>query len=131
MATAALSAHSFARCITSALDQPRAHPSHGHPAPGDPQGEHDHDPATTDDLMLALSTLDTEIQSTKAQVYKKLLANYSAFSESFEYSVELKDKIDELLTQADNMTAQTTDPEASYGRADAIFSLLTIATSLP
>ncbi|KAF9965837.1 Centromere/kinetochore protein zw10 [Mortierella alpina] len=114
MATAALSAHSFARSVTSALAQPRGHPSQLQQASAD----HDHDePATMDDLMLALATLDTEIQSTKAQVYKKLLANYSAFSESFEYSVELKDKIDELLTQADNMTAQTTDPEASDGQA--------------
>ncbi|KAF9945249.1 Centromere/kinetochore protein zw10 [Mortierella alpina] len=113
MATAALSAHSFARSVTSALDPPRALLGDAHPAAGDSPRAQEHEPATMDDLMLALSSLDSEIQSTKAQVYKKLLANYSAFSESFEYSVELKDKIDELLSQADDMTAQTTNPEAS------------------
>ncbi|KAG0279470.1 Centromere/kinetochore protein zw10 [Linnemannia exigua] len=41
----------------------------------------------------------------------KLLGNYGAFSESFEYSLELKDKIDGLLEQTDNMTSRATDPE--------------------
>ncbi|KAG0065259.1 Centromere/kinetochore protein zw10 [Linnemannia elongata] len=67
--------------------------------------------ATSDDLVQTVATIDTEIQAIKAQVYKKLLANYGAFSEAFEYTLEIKDKIDDLLEQADNMASRTTDPE--------------------
>lgn len=47
-------------------------------------------------------------------MYKKLLANYGAFSEAFEYTLEIKDKIDDLLEQADNMASRTTDPEVPF-----------------
>ncbi|KAF9347060.1 Centromere/kinetochore protein zw10 [Mortierella sp. AD094] len=107
MATSVISSHTFARFVTShelETTNPATLQSLQH-------GEGDSTPATSEDLTQALSSLDTEIQSIKAQVYKKLLANYSAFSESFEYSLELKDKIDELLQQADNMTSQTIHPE--------------------
>jgi hypothetical protein len=46
-------------------------------------------------------------------VYKKLLANFTEFTQSFENSLELKGKIDELLRQADEMTSQTIDPEVT------------------
>ncbi|KAI1302433.1 Centromere/kinetochore protein zw10 [Mortierella claussenii] len=68
-------------------------------------------PASSEDLSQAVLSLDAEIQAIKAQVYKKLLANYSAFSDSFEYSLELKHKIDDLLLQANIVSAQSTDPE--------------------
>ncbi|KAG0018050.1 Centromere/kinetochore protein zw10 [Entomortierella chlamydospora] len=109
MATSVISSHVFARFVTSQLSESES------TSPATLQslqhGEGDNTPATSEDLTQALSSLDTEIQSIKAQVYKKLLANYNAFSESFEYSLELRDKIDELLLQADNMTSQTIHPE--------------------
>lgn len=46
-------------------------------------------------------------------MYKKLLANFTEFTQSFENSLELKGKIDELLRQADEMTSQTIDPEVT------------------
>ncbi|KAF9399657.1 Centromere/kinetochore protein zw10 [Mortierella sp. AD011] len=109
MATSVISSHVFARFVTSQLSESES------TSPATLQslqhGEGDNTPATSEDLTQALSSLDTEIQSIKAQVYKKLLANYNAFSESFEYSLELRDKINELLLQADNMTSQTIHPE--------------------
>ncbi|KAG0251028.1 Centromere/kinetochore protein zw10 [Mortierella polycephala] len=110
MATAALSGHNFARIITSQLLEPQTGSSLASLAAN---GSNDVvEPTTMDELMQAVTSLDSEIQSTKAQVYKKLLANYSAFSESFVYSLELKDKINGLLERADDMTSQTMDPEA-------------------
>ncbi|KAF8938445.1 Centromere/kinetochore protein zw10 [Dissophora ornata] len=112
MATSAISSHNFARFVTSQLSEPsRAFSPENHVSSmkvDEEQGT----PATMDDLMQAASSLDTEMQAIKAQVYKKLLANYREFSESFEYSLELKDKIDGLLRQADDMTSQVIDPEA-------------------
>ncbi|KAF9184217.1 Centromere/kinetochore protein zw10 [Haplosporangium sp. Z 11] len=110
MATATFSGHNFARIVISHLLEPQA----GSPSTSlIANGSNDvTEPATMDELMLAVTSLDSEIQSTKAQVYKKLLANYSAFSESFVYSLELKDKINGLLERADDMTSQTMDPEA-------------------
>ncbi|KAF8931082.1 Centromere/kinetochore protein zw10 [Haplosporangium gracile] len=115
MAPAAVSPHSFTRSVIAHLnDTPLPlsppQPSQTPVAPSDspPNGT---SPATSDDLVQTVATLDTEIQTIKAQVYKKLLANYGAFSESFEYTLELKDKIDALLEQADNMALRTTDPE--------------------
>ncbi|KAG0345170.1 Centromere/kinetochore protein zw10 [Podila humilis] len=101
MATAAISSHTFARHIISLVDG--AHDSHLEPGTADP--------TTMDELMTAASTLDSEIQSIKAQVYKKLLANFTEFTQSFDSSLELKGKIDELLYQADEMTTHTIDPE--------------------
>lgn len=43
-------------------------------------------------------------------MYKKLLANYDSFSEFFEHSLELKDRIDGLLLQTDELSEQTIDP---------------------
>ncbi|KAG0333746.1 Centromere/kinetochore protein zw10 [Podila horticola] len=101
MAATAIASHNFARLITSQVDGARSM-----------HQEHDAvDPATMDELMETASALDTEIQSIKAQVYKKLLANFTEFTQSFENSLELKGKIDELLRQADEMTSQTIDPE--------------------
>ncbi|KAF9107846.1 Centromere/kinetochore protein zw10 [Mortierella sp. AM989] len=109
MATSVISSHSFARFVTSQLKEPETNNT----STQQPR-QHEEDnstPATSDDLSQALSSLDTEIQSVKTQVYKKLLANYNAFSESFEDSLELKDKLDGLLKQADEMTSQTINPE--------------------
>ncbi|KAF9296965.1 Centromere/kinetochore protein zw10 [Mortierella antarctica] len=101
MAVTAIASHNFARLITSQVDGARI-----------VHQEHDAaDPATMDELMETASALDTEIQSIKAQVYKKLLANFTEFTHSFENSLELNGKIDELLRQADEMTSQTIDPE--------------------
>ncbi|KAG0306340.1 Centromere/kinetochore protein zw10 [Dissophora globulifera] len=114
MAVSALSSHTFARAITAQLDHP-PHPSFASddgPTPMDVDTDQQSGPpATMDELQQAVTGLDTEIQAIKGQVYKKLLANYSAFSESFEYSLELKDKIEGLLRQADDMTSQTIHPE--------------------
>ncbi|KAF9437148.1 Centromere/kinetochore protein zw10 [Entomortierella beljakovae] len=109
MATSLVSSHTFARFVTSQLNDT----AENSPSTLQSQQHDDTDgtPATTTELTQALSNLDTEIQSIKAQVYKKLLANYNAFSDSFEYSLELKDKIDHLLHQADDMTVQTVNPE--------------------
>jgi len=46
-------------------------------------------------------------------MYKKLLANYDSFSEFFEGSLELKDKIDGLLLKTAELSEQTIDPEVS------------------
>ncbi|KAI9238689.1 MAG: Centromere/kinetochore Zw10-domain-containing protein [Podila humilis] len=101
MAATAIASHNFARLITSQVDGVRSI-----------HQEHDAaDPTTMDELMETASVLDSEIQSIKAQVYKKLLANFTEFTHSFENSLELKGKIDELLRQADEMTSQTIDPE--------------------
>lgn len=133
MAATAIASHNFARLITSQVDGARSvHQEHDAV-----------DPATMDELMETASALDTEIQSIKvqktlrispystaiasansqsclffaldfqAQVYKKLLANFTEFTQSFENSLELKGKIDELLRQADEMTSQTIDPEVT------------------
>ncbi|KAF9205500.1 Centromere/kinetochore protein zw10 [Haplosporangium sp. Z 27] len=104
MATSVIPSHAFARFVTSQLDESDTGQSLQY-------GQASEASATSEDLSQALSSLDTEIQSIKAQVYKKLLANYNAFSESFEYSLELKDKIDGLLFQAEEMTSKTINPE--------------------
>ncbi|KAG0212393.1 Centromere/kinetochore protein zw10 [Mortierella sp. GBA30] len=104
-----VSAHGFARSVTAQLGELGMISSSLH---GSREMASEDEPASVAELTQVVSSLDIEIQSTKAQVYKKLLANYSAFSESFEYSLELKDKIDSLLSQADDMTAQMTGPES-------------------
>ncbi|KAF9986114.1 Centromere/kinetochore protein zw10 [Modicella reniformis] len=110
MATSAISPHSFARFITSQLDEPTdsLSPDSRHAFS---QGVVEASCATLEELNQAAFDLDSEIQTIKAQVYKKLLANYSAFSESFEYSLQLQDKIDELLSQANTMASQVTHSE--------------------
>ncbi|KAF9134647.1 Centromere/kinetochore protein zw10 [Mortierella sp. GBA39] len=118
MAPTAVSPHSFTRSVlahlssdTSQLPYSPPHPSQTATAASLDSSPNGSPPATSDDLTQTVAALDTEVQAIKAQVYKKLLANYGAFSESFEYTLELKDKIDGLLEQADNMASRTTDPE--------------------
>ncbi|KAF9125270.1 actin organization and endocytosis protein [Mortierella sp. 14UC] len=79
---------------------------------------------TSDDLIQTVVNLDTEVQAVKAQVYNKLLGNYGAFSEAFEYSLELKDKIHSLLEQTDNMVSRTADPES--GLRQTVMSALVV-----
>ncbi|KAG0366214.1 Centromere/kinetochore protein zw10 [Gamsiella multidivaricata] len=114
MATSTISSHNFARFVTSQLGEPASSfsPQNTHELSQDQsRDEETVEAVTMDELMQAAASLDTEMQTIKAQVYKKLLANYSAFSESFEYSLELKDKINGLLRQAEDMTSQTIHPE--------------------
>ncbi|KAF9427337.1 hypothetical protein BGZ94_005084 [Podila epigama] len=103
MAATAVSSHNFAWHITGQLDGTREAHQQNHEAAS---------PATMEELKEAAAVLDSEIQSIKAQVYKKLLANFTEFTQSYESSLELKGKIDELLAQADDMTSQTIDPES-------------------
>ncbi|KAF9086758.1 Centromere/kinetochore protein zw10 [Mortierella sp. AD031] len=113
MSPSAISPHSFARSVISQLSDiavPIILPQTGHTLTP-LEASHGGNPATPDDLIQTAANLDTEIQAIKAQVYKKLLANYGAFSESFEDSLELKDRIDGLLEQADNMASRTINPE--------------------
>ncbi|KAF9918072.1 Centromere/kinetochore protein zw10 [Lobosporangium transversale] len=115
MATSVVTGHSFARFVASHLDEQ----SHSISSPANvctstslpATNGHNGAPVTTDELAQAIASVDVEIQAIKAQVYKKLLANYNAFSESFEYSLELKDKIDDLLQQVDSIATQTMDSE--------------------
>ncbi|KAG0052997.1 Centromere/kinetochore protein zw10 [Gryganskiella cystojenkinii] len=102
----ALSSHNFARILIGQLDD-YTQQSLLLPDPIIPPSE----PATLDELTQTVAVLDTEIQNAKAQVYKRLLANYGSFSEFFEHSLELKEKIDSLLVQADDLSSQTVDPE--------------------
>ncbi|KAF9333962.1 hypothetical protein BGZ91_011043, partial [Linnemannia elongata] len=117
MAPTAVSPHSFTRSVLAHLssDTTQLPYSPSHPSQTTTAASLDSSlnapPATSDDLVQTVATIDTEIQAIKAQVYKKLLANYGAFSEAFEYTLEIKDKIDDLLEQADNMASRTTDPE--------------------
>ncbi|KAF9920529.1 Centromere/kinetochore protein zw10 [Linnemannia zychae] len=114
MTSTAISPHSFARSVISQLSDvslPLSPPQPDTAAIATSLGSSNGKPATNDDLIQTVNNLDTEIQATKAQVYKKLLANYGAFSESFKDSLELKDNIENLLEQTDNMTSRVTDPE--------------------
>ncbi|KAK3817203.1 MAG: Centromere/kinetochore Zw10-domain-containing protein [Benniella sp.] len=121
MATSAISSHNFARFITTSLDESTDPLSSGSRLASHQQDD-EVSCATLDELNQAVADLDSEIQAIKAQVYKKLLANYSAFSESFEDSLQLQDKIDGLLGQANDMASQVIHPES--GMRQTVMSAL-------
>ncbi|KAF9908592.1 Centromere/kinetochore protein zw10 [Linnemannia zychae] len=114
MAPSTISPHVFARSVISQLSSvnlPLSPPQLSHETKTRSDSSSDDDSGTSEDLIQTVVNLDTEVQSVKAQVYNKLLGNYGAFSEAFEYSLELKDKIHGLLEQTDNMVSGTADPQ--------------------
>ncbi|KAG0233219.1 Centromere/kinetochore protein zw10 [Mortierella sp. GBA43] len=125
MATSAISGHSFARLVTSSLDEP-TDPLSSTSRHASYQEDDEASCTTLDELNQVVSELDSEIQAIKSQVYKKLLANYSAFSESFEDSLQLQDKIDGLLSQTKDMASQVIHPEENNAILDGLSHFLQV-----
>ncbi|GJJ70611.1 protein transport protein DSL1/ZW10 [Entomortierella parvispora] len=107
MASATLSGHGFADLLTSNHGDSTTSLGLGSSIPAE-----NTKPATLEELEQTTFVLDTEIQEAKSQMYKKLLANYDSFSDFFERSLELKDKIDDLLLQTAELSEQAIDPES-------------------
>ncbi|KAF9585511.1 Centromere/kinetochore protein zw10 [Lunasporangiospora selenospora] len=106
MTSGAITTENFARHVTSQLDDSFSATGASHELTMTSST-----PASVTELMELAAALDIEIQQAKTQVYRKLLSNYSAFSDSMEHSFQLKDSIDKLLEQAEEISSNTMDPE--------------------